>query len=149
MRKYVVTYRIEIEAEDPVDAIERRRESDDEPVEIQVEDVETGKRYEVDTVAGTYCTVGPRTKPPADCVDVSTWPQLGPYKVKPPGAPEISIDGKDYRDGIYPIWSVGRCDNQFEFEVDGISWVAPAGTVLLSRGSDLYQREGVECLWLR
>lgn len=156
MPSYIIHERTRVTAADPIEAVEVQREQrnvaespDSGTRHVEVEDADTGKRFEVDLLGGTYRTLSRATKPPADCVDVSQWPQLGPFKVKPGNVPGISIDGKDYRDGVYPIWSVGRVERDFTFEHAGVEFVARAGTVLLSRGGDFYQAPGIECLWLR
>lgn len=35
------------------------------------------------------------------------------------------------------------------FELDGVTHMIPAGTVLASTDTDLYSRDGFTCLWLR
>lgn len=81
-----------------------------------------------------------------ECIDISQFPRLGPYYVAP-----HFVDNSDYADADREawVWSIGRCDRDFSFEWDGVTHLAPEGTVLVSLDTDLYQRDGLTCLFLR
>lgn len=81
-----------------------------------------------------------------EAIDVADAPRLGPYYIL-----EEVIDGRDYCDAKSEawIWSIGRAERELSFEFDGVTHLVRAGTILASPATDLYQRDGFECLWLR
>lgn len=80
------------------------------------------------------------------CVNVSECPRLGPYYVL-----EEFEDGMDYADKKLEawVWSIGRAERACTFMHDGTEHVVAKGVILVSLASDLYQRPGFECLFLR
>ncbi|HZF28713.1 MAG TPA: hypothetical protein VE907_06330 [Gammaproteobacteria bacterium] len=80
-------------------------------------------------------------------VDVAGFERLGPYYVVPK-AQAIDVDFCDASREAW-IWSIGRAERPFTFKHADTSYVVPVGMVLASLWNDMYQREGVECLWLR
>lgn len=80
------------------------------------------------------------------CLDISESKRLGPYYVLEAFTPDV-----DYADGATEewIWSIGQCDRDFHFPWQGTMQVARHGTILASTRNDLYQRDGITCLWLR
>lgn len=81
-----------------------------------------------------------------EAIDVADAPRLGPYYIL-----EEVIDGRDYCDAKSEawIWSIGRAERELSFKFDGVTHLVRAGTILASPATDLYQRDGFQCLWLR
>lgn len=87
-----------------------------------------------------------------EAIDVSQFPRLGPYYVLNAGRASIIVDNElDLcdRETESWVWSMGLVLSDKSFDINGVTYLAKAGTVLASLGTDLYQREGVDCLWLR
>lgn len=90
-------------------------------------------------------------------VDVSQYQRLGPYYVVPwdDMMKEWEAGRVDFADTTTEtwIWSIGRCLQGFHFTDDnandGVEYIARAGMVLASPGSDLYKNALFECVWLR
>jgi hypothetical protein len=85
----------------------------------------------------------------SEAMDLSWCPRLGPYYVLTPA--DAQIDGKDLCDKELEawMWSAGRTERAFQFEHDGVRYLVAEGTLLVSTSADLYQRDGIECVWLR
>lgn len=84
-------------------------------------------------------------------IEVSNWPTIGPYYVFPPEYVDHRLeDGSaDYQAGRFPVWSIARAERDLTFHWKGAVCLIPAGTVIASIHADLYQRDGLHCLWLR
>lgn len=87
----------------------------------------------------------------AEAFDVSKCPRLGPYYVLPEEMTALD-DGKlDLCDAQSEswIWSAGKAERDMSFEVDGVAHLVPKGTHIASLVADLYQRDGIDCTFLR
>lgn len=157
--RFVVTWMIDSDAADPVEAAKEARaaqlRANTGAVCFQVHDVDQDIRYDVD-LAGDPVKIArvhtrtelKRRRGPAG-IDVNAWPQIGPYRVAPKNFTEATFDNKDFHDGDHAIWSIARVDLRFTFMWNDVQFVVPAGLFLVSREGDLYQRTGLTCIWLR
>lgn len=95
----------------------------------------------------------------AECIDLANTPRLGKYYIL-----EKYEDNVDYCDAATEswVWSIGKLEVAQVLCIWGDTYTPPtskkatgtwvkadAGLILASLQSDLYQRDGVECLWLR
>lgn len=80
------------------------------------------------------------------CVDLSNCRRIAHYYVL--GEFKEGVDYCDARNEWW-IWSIGRTTKALSFRRDGVTYMIPAGLVIASTGSELYQHPGVECLFLR
>lgn len=81
-----------------------------------------------------------------EAIAVNDKRRLGPFYVL-----DTFEEDKDYCDPMRElwVWSIARCEVSRTFKYAGVTHVVPAGTILASLGTELYQLEGFTCLFLR
>lgn len=81
-----------------------------------------------------------------EAIDVSKMKRIGPYYVLPK-----FVQGKDYCNSETEkwIWSIGVAEANLRGTFQGILYAIPKGTILASHYTDLYDCDGINCLWLR
>jgi hypothetical protein len=80
------------------------------------------------------------------CRDIAGSARIGPYYVIDDFDPDL-----DYADASAElwVWSIGYAERHLPFAWLGSTYIVPSGTVIASLDNDLYQRDGLHCLWLR
>ncbi len=88
-----------------------------------------------------------------DAVDLSACKRLGRWYVLDAEQAQKTNAGLDFCDRKTEawVWSIGRVREAGELRhtANGVTYVARAGMVIASLSAELYQCDGVECLWLR